>query len=382
MASVYDYLNWRGELTFREAPINEVDCLLFSVLSYLDFGGIVPAEHTGATIPIKAAANTFFSRNPEQDQLKIGVLLPKDIIVLLRRIKDLRRFRNVEMRAYVNRVDPEEQIQFSAITFLTGDGSAVVVFRGTDDSLIGWKENFNMSFLPVVPAQLAAAEYLEKAAEVHPGALYIAGHSKGGNLSVYSAVHAPKETKNRIVQVYNYDGPGFYTPQLNNPDYLEVRPLIRTLVPQSSVVGMLLEHDDNYAVVKSRQTGLLQHNGLSWEVMGSCFVRLRNISAGSRNADLTLNQWIRSMTPEQREEFTDAVYELLSVNNAMTLTELVSARAHWNEHSKKLDPKVHKTVQKMLSMLISMNTKKLVSGIFRKQKQQEERSEAGRSKPD
>lgn len=372
MATIYDYLKWRGELSFREAPINEVDCLLFSVLSYLDFDGIVPSEHTGASVPIKAAANTFFSKYPEPEQLKIGVLLPKDIIVLLRRIKDLRRFRNVEMRAYVNRVDPKEQIQFSAVTFLPGDGSAVVTYRGTDDSLIGWKENFNMSFLPVVPAQLAALEYLEKAAEVHPGALYLAGHSKGGNLAVYSAVHACPATRERLVQVYNYDGPGFYSPQLTDPAYLEVRPLIRTLVPQSSVVGMLLEHDDNYTVIKSRQTGLLQHNGLSWEVLGSSFIRLRSISSGSRNTDRTLNQWIRAMTPEQREEFTDAIYELLSVNNAMTLTELLSARAHWSEHSKKVDPQVHKTIQRMLSMLISMNTKNFVSGLFRRQKTEDE----------
>ena len=64
MGTLFDYVNWRGDLTFSEAPFNEVDNLIFSLLSYLNFSGIVPKEHSDAAIPIKAAANSFLSKTP------------------------------------------------------------------------------------------------------------------------------------------------------------------------------------------------------------------------------------------------------------------------------------------------------------------------------
>jgi len=367
MGTVYDYLTWRGDLTFWEAPFNEVDSLIFSMLSYLNMEGIVPATHDRGSVPIQAAANSFFSRYPDLKQANMGVLIPKDIMKMMRALKETRRFKNVEMRDFINVIDREAETQFSAITFLLGEGTAVVTYRGTDDSLVGWKEDMNMCFMPEIPAQRAAVEYLSKIAATHKGDLITAGHSKGGNLAVYAAVHSDESVRKRIVQIYSNDGPGFGTNILDDPTYLEMRPLIRNLVPQSSIVGMLLEHDENYTVVKSRQkTGFLQHNGLSWEILGNSFIHLKDVTPDSRRVDRTVNRWIREMTPEQREQFAEAVYQIFSVDGAQTLTELVAARKKWFSHTKQLDPKVHETVQKMFSVLIGFNTKNVFKGIFRK----------------
>lgn len=367
MGTVFDYLEWRGDLSFEASSVNEVDCLIFSMVSYIDFSEIVPPPGQASGISLLEAANRFLERYPTPKDYPMGILIPKEIMKLFLRMKDTARFQNVQMYAFVNDTDVERQIQFSAVTFLLDDGTVLVTYRGTDDTLIGWKEDLNMTFLPAVPSQLSAVSYLESIADTHGGSLVLAGHSKGGNLAVYAAVHSEKKIRDRIADVFSNDGPGFGRYLLDDPSYLEMRPRIHSIVPQSSVVGMLLEHDEIYTVVKSRQkSGLLQHNGLSWEVMGNAFVHLEEVSAESRRIDKTVNQWIRDMTPDQREEFSEAVYQLFSVEGVQTLTDLVSVRKKWIAHSKSLDPKVHVTIQKMLSALVSLNTKEIVGGFLKK----------------
>lgn len=367
MGTVYDYLTWRGDLTMRAAPFCEVDSLILSMFAYLDMQDIVPAPGEEGELSVWAASKAFLERYPDPKKSKMGVLIPKDIVKMMRAMRSTKRFGTLKMSGYVNLIDPETELQFSAVTFLMADGTAIVTYRGTDDTLVGWKEDMNMCFLPVVPAQIKALEYLKNVAKEHKGKLILTGHSKGGNLAVYAAVHSDAAIRERITAVYSNDGPGFGRNILDDPDYREIRPRICNLVPQSSVVGMLLEHDENFTVVKSRQkSGFLQHNGLSWEILGNSFVHLKDVTSDSRKLDRTVNQWIRDMTPEQREEFAEAVYQLFSVDGAQTLTDLVAARKKWFSHTKSLDPKVHETIQKMLSELIGINKISKIKDVFRR----------------
>ena len=261
------------------------------------------------------------------------------------------------MKAYVNEVDVTLQMQFSAVTYCLESGDVVVAFRGTDDSIIGWKENFNMSFMDVIPAQIQAAEYLKRAAESTKGKLYVTGHSKGGNLAIYAAMHAPKEIKKRILSVWNNDGPGFRVNVLKDPDYLDIKPVVRTLIPQSSLVGILLEHEEQYTVVKSRQKGLLQHDGMTWDVMGSAFLKADDMNEESKRTDRALKKWIEALTLEQRAQFCEALYQLLSSDNALTLTDLISVKNRWIMKSVKLDPEVHRVLRHTLAVLLKANLK-------------------------
>ena len=369
MGSLFDYLNWRGDLSFSQSEINDVDSLIFSLLSYVDFRGIVPSTHeTADAVPLRTAINAYFAKNPDPKKISLGVMVPKAIFDLIRVLKETKRFRNVGVKAHVNIIDLQNEMQFSATTFLLDDQCAVVAFRGTDDTLVGWKENFNMSFMDFVPAQKQAVLYLEDVALHFGGRLYLTGHSKGGNLAVYSAVRSRESIQNRIDRVWSNDGPGFSHKMLDDPDYIKIRPLIRTLIPQSSIVGILLEHEENYTVVKSRQKGPMQHDGLTWEVMGDSFVCLQTVTDECKRFDKTLNQWINQMTKEQREEFSDALYQILSIDNALTLTDLVSMRRKWLARGKDIDPHVYKSLSEMLTSLINLSAKNFIDDIRPKKK--------------
>ena len=366
MGTLFDYLNWRGDLSFSQSPLNEVDSLIFSLLSYVDFSGIVPSNFTDGGIPLRAAANTFASKYPDPAKRdNIGLILPKETVPLLLAAKNTRRFQDILLKGFVNVINTETEIQFSATTFIIPEIGAVVAYRGTDDTLIGWKEDFNMSFLPEVPAQRAAAEYLQMIAPHIPSPIYVTGHSKGGNLSVWASVHASPEIRARIRQVFCNDGPGFGPGMLENPDYIEMRPRIKFFVPQSAVIGILLEHNENYTVVKSRTAGLLQHDAFTWSISGTSFIYEETVTATSKRIDRTLNDWVRKMTPAQREQFVETMFQMLSTNKDLTLTELF-------EQSKKRgflktlvmpDPEVREASQKMLGLLLELGKQNIRTTI-------------------
>ena len=324
MGTLFDYLDWRGDVTFAELGLNEVDNLIFSLISYIDFEGIVPRECAATPVTLKEAARGYL-RLHRGEVPYLGKILPPETITLMAKASKTKRFAGCRLMAYVNRVDEETQTQFSALTFLPNNGLPYLAFRGTDDTLVGWKENFNMSFMQPVPAPERAVEYVREVAPYLPGGFYLGGHSKGGNLAVYAAVKMEQSLQKRLIHAFNNDGPGFDHAFVCGADYLDIRERIRTLVPHSSVVGMLLEHEEDYEVVKSNATGLLQHNGFSWEVMGNKFIHLDSISESSRVVDRNMKKFLSEMSKEERSRFVDSLFEAIeSKTGAKTLTELNS----------------------------------------------------------
>ena len=319
MANILDYLDWRGDLTLAERGFNEVDNLLMAELCFLDFSGIVPADFS-APAPLPEAMRAYDRLRPQET---MGVLVPEQIPELGRKMAASRRFSDLTLCGYVSRIDEETQTQFSALTLLLPDKTAYIAFRGTDDTIVGWKEDFNLAFLPVVPAQRMAAAYLRAAAQALPSQpLRVGGHSKGGNLAVYSAVFCGESVQNQLMRVYNNDGPGFRTSLLGLPEHKNVADKITTILPESSVVGMLLEHEERYEVVRSTQSGLWQHDGFSWQVRGERFEHLPDLTEGGKLVDKTIRTFILSLSPEQRVAFTDALFDILTCTDAGTLTDL------------------------------------------------------------
>lgn len=319
MANILDYLDWRGDLTLAERGFNEVDNLLMAELCFLDFSGIVLADFS-APVSLPEAMQKYDVARPQET---MGVLVPEQIPELGHKMAASRRFSDLTLCAYVSRTDEETQTQFSALTALLPDKTAYIAFRGTDDTIVGWKEDFNLAFLPVVPAQRMAAEYLAAAAAALPShPLRVGGHSKGGNLAVYSAVFCGEAVQNQLMRVYNNDGPGFRTSLLGLPEHRRVADKITTILPESSVVGMLLEHEERYEVVRSTQSGLWQHDGFSWQVRGEKFEHLPDLTEGGKLVDETIRTFILSLSPEQRVAFTDALFDILTCTDAGTLTDL------------------------------------------------------------
>lgn len=318
VANIFDYLEWRGDLRFDQAPFTCVDDLILCRLSYVPFDGVVPPLGEGGAIPLRRAAERLlspaFARQTEAMWAR-----DRD---LLRALAASARFGEMPLWGYVNDVDADEQKQFSALCALPGDGTGFAAFRGTDNTLVGWKEDFNMGFATPVPAQREAVSYLCQAVERGPASWRVGGHSKGGNLAVYAAAFAPAPVQERLLWVQNNDGPGFDGGVLEGPGYRAVRERVHTYLPQSSVVGMLLEHEEAYTVVHSGQVGLMQHDLYSWEVKGPGFVCLDEVSASSKFIDKTLKDWVAGMSREERATFFDTLYQLLAGTQAKTVGEL------------------------------------------------------------
>ena len=349
MSNLLDYIAWRGDLSFRHAPLNQVDGAVFSRLSYLPFEEVL---EEGATMALGQAALRLLE-TPDIDKK----VLTKLDISLMEAVTEGERFAPVEVMCYVSRRDLESQSQFSAVTFRIGLWECFVAFRGTDHTLVGWKEDFNMSFTFPVPAQLSARSYFEEVCRKLPqNSFYLGGHSKGGNLAVYTGAFCGEALQERILGIFNYDGPGFPEEVLGMPGYQRIYFRVESFIPQSSVVGLLLEREEQSHVVHSTQVGLLQHDIYSWDVARDHFVYLETTTAGSRHLDRTLKDWLTAMSPEERELLVETLYRTVAETNAATLKELGE---HWFSNArivarnlKNLDEDSRKRISEALRLLM------------------------------
>ena len=322
MGTIFDYLDWWGDIPFAQVPLNPVDALILSTLAYVHFQDLVP-QRPGPGVPLAQAAQAFLSLPESSTEDRVRCDNDRK---LLRALMDAPRFSGLTLTFHQDIFSPQRETQFAALAIRVSQAETFLAFRGTDSTLVGWKEDFNMSFLDTVPAQQAALDYLTAWVAHSPGPVILGGHSKGGNLAVYAAALASPTVRDRVKAVYNNDGPGFTKKVLTAPGYLELIPRIHSFVPQSSVVGMLLEHEDPYTVIKSRQLGIFQHDPYSWEVQGGGFVVVDQVTQGSRKLDQTVKSWLDALTPTDREVFLDGLYQALAGTQARSLDDLAQPK--------------------------------------------------------
>lgn len=367
MQNIFDYLDWRGDLSFTQDGFNEVDNLIFSVLAYLEFDGILPSESSKDSISLAKAGEKYFKGLAHQKlQNSINPFF-REIPRLLIKASLATRFKEIQLSSYVNLVDHELCNQFSAMVFSISQEEHFIAFRGTDDTLAGWKEDFQMSFRDEVKAQRDAISYVEKVVGKYQGKLYLGGHSKGGNLAVYSAAAMGPEAQGRIIGVYNNDGPGFLTHVLEREGYQRILDRIHTFVPKSSVVGMLLEHGEEYITVNSSGLSVMQHNPFFWEVRGSHFVYEKNLTKGSKNFNKTIRLWLNQLSMEQRAEFVDALFDILQATGATTVSDLsqkkVTLANDMIKSYKTLDPLTKSHLKKTLKIFFDKTQKVWISSF-------------------
>lgn len=315
--SIIDY----AETEFRsmqEKPFGPVDSLILSQLAYIHFDGVVPGM--SATTETVRIADSLMAEH--FDTMFHEVRDSASTRKLLFALASNPRFRDIKMTFYVSEFDPDEEKQFSALTYILPDKSSYIAFRGTDSTLIGWKEDLNMAFTYPVPSQIRASEYLLEVSKRLPGKLMTGGHSKGGNLAVYSALSAPQSIQNRIIQIYDHDGPGFRDGVLNSEGYKRIESKIQKTIPQSSIIGMLLEGHKKYTVVESTRIGVMQHDPFSWKISGGSFVTAEEVSDGAQYLNRTISEWVNSLSDEKREKFVDILFDVLDAGNAETFSDI------------------------------------------------------------
>lgn len=327
-SDLIDYIDWRGDLSFDASPLNEVDALIFCQLSYLNFTELAPKSFD-SSIKLSELAKLFFAASDFESRSDLGMLIDTKSNELLRRAGESARFGDVEVAGFMSEYDKEREEQFSAVTFVLNGGSFLekrqifVAFRGTDDTIIGWKEDFNLAFMEKVPAQQDALAYLERAAaEFRKAELMVGGHSKGGNLAIYAAAHLGEKAKKNLTAVFNFDGPGFSQDSLDSDEFFSVKAKIHSVFPQFSIVGMLFHHYENCSIVLSDEKLVMQHNPFSWFVKGRGFETKSELDPGSEVFFKSFNGWFEKIKPDQREQFVETLFGLLESTNAVTNSDL------------------------------------------------------------
>lgn len=315
--TMFDYLDWRGDLPMTAIPMQEIDGMILSRFVYAPFH-LTSLKNTTQFVSVSGILKELLAipNLPEK-------VLDEGDIALFKALEKSPRFCNLKIGNFVDVFDAKRELQFSACTFEITPTLSCICYRGTDNTLIGWKENFNMGFSCPIPSQELALQYFENYANHTDTSLILVGHSKGGNLAVYASAFCHSEIQQRIQTVYSYDGPGFVSKILSAPGYLSICSKIHTYVPQSSIVGILLSHKEAHSIVHSMETRVpFQHNVYSWCVYGTSFVPEDTLSDTSRYFDSTMRDWLASMSYKQREHFVEGIFSIVSSTNAQTLDDL------------------------------------------------------------
>jgi len=320
MGNIMDYISWRGDLSFEQSQFNEVDNLILACFSYVNLDGI-PAVTKQKGIGLKKLTEEFMKLHTMKELEADKSFIRPAPFMMMEMAKSV-RFGKCVVRNYVNDIVTEAEQQFAAMEIVLEDGTSYVSFRGTDDTIIGWKEDFNLS-TGVVPAQKRAIEYLQKISEHTDGMLRVGGHSKGGNLAIYGSVMC-KSAHEKILEIYSNDGPGFSREFQELPEMKEMMPKIIRIIPEYSIIGTLLEHEKEPVIVASSSKGLLQHDGFSWEVQGPALVRRDSLNKTALRFIEILHKWIDGMDTEQKRLLIEDLFATLQASGYENLSEVQS----------------------------------------------------------
>lgn len=320
MGNIMDYISWRGDLSFEQSQFNEVDNLILACFSYVNLDGI-SAVTKQKGIGLKKLTKEFMKLHTMKELEADKSFIRLAPFMMMEMAKSV-RFGKCVVRNYVNDIVTEAEQQFAAMEIVLEDGTSYVSFRGTDDTIIGWKEDFNLS-TGVVPAQKRAIEYLQKISEHTDGMLRVGGHSKGGNLAIYGSVVC-KSAHEKILEIYSNDGPGFSREFQELPETKEMMPKIIRIIPEYSIIGTILEHEKEPVIVASSSKGLLQHDGFSWEVQGPALVRRDSLNKTALRFIEILHKWIDGMDTEQKRLLIEDLFATLQASGYENLSEVQS----------------------------------------------------------
>lgn len=351
MPNMLDYIEETKQLTFKERPFNHVDMLVLTELSYLPFDSIVPYEldvNHGLAIGEFQEPVKNFRKKQEEDEWATWFMLTHERVDLIDALTSSKRFKDIILYGYVNDINLDNEKQFCAVAYKLNQDTSIVAFRGTDDNLVGWKEDSNMTYMTEVPAQTSARNYLKKVMDTSTDTFQITGHSKGGNLSLYAAYAIDKAYQERIEAVYCFDSPGLHPGQIASEEYQSIKAKVKAYLPQDSVVGMFLDRDRPHNVIKSNARGLMQHSAFSWQIENGDFIYLDDVTKRSHRIDRMFKTWTDTLPEEDLANFWDTFFELLYSTGSETLEDLA------NDFPKRLNlflknkKKLDKTEQEML----------------------------------
>ncbi|MFI3176195.1 MAG: Mbeg1-like protein [Eubacteriales bacterium] len=319
MGNIMDYVRGYGKSSFQDKKFTIVDSLILSVLVYVKYEKILNMDGKGINGITLLEAREHMIGESWYSNLHFQQMAYE----LFTTASQTRRYGSIRLFCYEEIYHTQQEIQFAAITFALEDGSLFLAFRGTDDSLVGWKEDFNMGYLHPIPSQHIGIRYLEAVARVTRGPIRIAGHSKGGNIATYVAIHANEAIQKRIVRVYSHDPPGFSANIFRQEGYMRIEGRMHKVIPSSSLIGLLLQQNREYLIIRSNGNGLFQHDPFTWEIEEGKFVRERGVRAKTRMTAMVLNRWLFTMTHQQREKMVNHIYDKINKMEFESMDEVI-----------------------------------------------------------
>lgn len=309
--SIIDYALFNANKDFNEIPFNKVDALIFAQLSYLNFTGIVEDTRSDSK-------GVYLHEIAEHEKFPYIFTLPRTVehnTKLFNAVAYSKRYGKVRAKFYEDIAEKDSDTQFGAVVFVLPGNLNIISFRGTDSTILGWKENCNMLYKYPVSSQEISVAYVDKVIPLLRGKVIVTGHSKGGNLAIYSGVYCKKENKKKIKQIISFDSPGFTEEFVNDKEYISTLPKISKFVPEESMVGMLLTDKSTVQIVKSDGIGFYQHDPFMWKIDGITFVPGTKIVMRAKIIDTTFNEWVFGFAPEQREQFLEGMFLLIEKTN-------------------------------------------------------------------
>ena len=329
MKNMLDYIKEFGHVSFEERAFSEIDALVLTELEYLPLEKVVPSDENGENFVTVKEIAEYMQEHKQELFDENPMMITEERHEVSQVIADAPRFQSLKFFGVVSVWDKDTTKQFAAVTVEVEPSVRLVVFRGTDETLIGWKEDFLMTYSPLVAAQTDAKEYLAKQASLWDGDLMISGHSKGGNLAIYAAATQVEDVQLRIVDIFCFDSPGLYRSVLETKGYQNIVPLAMRYIPQDSLVGLMLESEVPYVIVKSNATGAMQHSAMTWEIEDGQFIKMEKLTKNSQLNDQTLKKWTESVSDEELELFWNVFFELLFSVGIDTVNDLYGEFMHY-----------------------------------------------------
>jgi len=329
MKNMLDYIKEFGHVSFEERAFSEIDALVLTELEYLPLEKVVPSDENGENFVTVKEIAEYMQEHKQELFDENPMMITQERHEVSQVIADAPRFQSLKFFGVVSEWDKDTTKQFAAVTVEVEPSVRLVVFRGTDETLIGWKEDFLMTYSPLVAAQTDAKEYLAKQASLWDGDLMISGHSKGGNLAIYAAATQVEDVQLRIVDIFCFDSPGLYRSVLETKGYQNIVPLAMRYIPQDSLVGLMLESEVPYVIVKSNATGAMQHSAMTWEIEDGQFIKMEKLTKNSQLNDQTFKKWTESVSDEELELFWNVFFELLFSVGIDTVNDLYGEFMHY-----------------------------------------------------
>ena len=329
MKNMLDYIKEFGHVSFEERAFSEIDALVLTELEYLPLEKVVPSDENGEDFVTVKEIAEYMQEHKQELFDENPMMITQERHEVSQVIADAPRFQSLKFFGVVSEWDKDTTKQFAAVTVEVEPSVRLVVFRGTDETLIGWKEDFLMTYSPLVAAQTDAKEYLAKQASLWDGDLMISGHSKGGNLAIYAAATQEEDVQLRIVDIFCFDSPGLYRSVLETKGYQNIVPLAMRYIPQDSLVGLMLESEVPYVIVKSNATGAMQHSAMTWEIEDGQFIKMEKLTKNSQLNDQTFKKWTESVSDEELELFWNVFFELLFSVGIDTVNDLYGQFMHY-----------------------------------------------------